>query len=53
MRDRLVDLIIRVVIILMFVGGFQIMKENIGFESVVLFAFALTLVELYTKSEER
>ena len=52
MSDRVIDIIARVITILMVFTGFHLMKRGIGFENVVLFAFALTLVELYAKQNK-
>tara|TARA_B100000900_G_C20004499_1_gene483122 strand:- start:123 stop:287 length:165 start_codon:yes stop_codon:yes gene_type:complete len=52
MSDRVIDIIARVITILMVFTGFHLMKRELGFETVVLFAFALTLVELYTKQNK-
>jgi hypothetical protein len=45
MSDRIVDIIVRVINILMVFAAFHLMKSELGFETAVLFAFALTLVE--------
>ena len=52
MSDRVIDIISRVITTLMVFTGFHLMKRGIGFENVVLFAFALTLVELYAKQNK-
>ena len=52
MSDRIVDIIVRVINILMVFTGFYFMKSELGFETVVLFAFAVTLVELYANQNK-
>lgn len=50
MSDRVIDIVVRVLIILILLAGFHIMKREHGFETAVLFAFAVTIAELYTKT---
>lgn len=47
MSDRVVDIIVKVIVIIFLYIWFQFMKWSMGFENVVLFVFALTLVELW------
>jgi len=52
MSDRIIDIIVRVTNILIVFAGFHLMKSELGFETVVLFAFALTLVDLYANQNK-
>ena len=52
MSDRIIDIIVRVINILMVFTGFYFMKSELGFETVVLLAIALTLVELYANQNK-
>ena len=51
--NRLIDIGVKVIVIIILYLGFQSMKWSMGFENTVLFAFALTLVELYSKPKQR
>tara|TARA_B100001094_G_C17906910_1_gene659280 strand:- start:501 stop:665 length:165 start_codon:yes stop_codon:yes gene_type:complete len=52
MSDRIIDIIVRVTNILIVFAGFHLMKSELGFETVVLLAIALTLVELYANQNK-
>ena len=53
MSDRVVDIIVKVMVIGFLSIWFYFMKLSMGFENVVLFAFAITVSELWsTKQNE-
>ena len=52
MSDRVVDIVIKVMVIGFLSIWFYFMKLSLGFENAVLFAFAVTVSELWSTNQE-
>jgi len=52
MSDRVVDIIVKVIGVILIFIWFQLMKWDMGFENTVLFASALTLSELWSSKQK-
>lgn len=53
MSDRIVDIIVKVMVIGFLSIWFYFMKLSMGFENAVLFAFAITVSELWSTKQNK